>query len=162
MQDFHERLDQLLVTSKVTGKDLYFYTSKSPSTISHYRNGKSFPDKPFFQALYKLIPNANGDWLLFGRGEMFINENLVVPSEIKANNNVKNEDDQLFLNSELADVEQKNGHTSTKSGQQFAVKAGNNVVSQKELKALKKALEGLHKRLEVVEKPYPNSYRRVC
>jgi hypothetical protein len=158
MNNFHERLEFILTKCKVKNKDLYMRTGKSPSTITNYKAGKFFPDWQFFEVLNEFIPNINMNWLFKNVGEPLYNENLVEPS----NNNVKNEDDQLFLNSELADVEQKNGHTSTKSGQQFAVKAGNNVVSQKELKALKKALEGLHKRLEVVEKPYPNSYRRVC
>lgn len=70
----HHRLDYLLKERSITSKMLSDDTGKNPATISNYRTGITMPDSKFLISLKKFIPEYNSNWLLFGEGEPFYDQ----------------------------------------------------------------------------------------
>ena len=105
--EFHERLVFILTEAGISSRILYSNTEKSPTTISNYRTGKSFPDLDFFNLLKELIPNYNANWLIHNEGEPFLsdeetNENSNTFDEKKAEMQVQKND---MLHSKIAKIE---------------------------------------------------------
>lgn len=77
--EFGLRIKDLMESKKIaTQVDFAAVTGISFQTLSNYLSGKSQPKLDFLETV-SLRFNVNGDWLLTGRGKMFL-----APGEIKA------------------------------------------------------------------------------
>lgn len=67
--------------SGVKINDISLIIGKSQPAVSSYFSGRSYPSEDFFLAIEKLIPNANFNWLITGKGEPFLSESAISTSE---------------------------------------------------------------------------------
>ena len=51
------------------------YIGQSPATLSSIFNGRTRPTLNIVEAIKKKIPNINTDWLMFGSGDMYLQQN---------------------------------------------------------------------------------------
>lgn len=76
MEGFAQRLQKVLdhygITAYKLGKDIGY----SNAAIGNMLAGKSNPSFDFVAKLMGLYPVLNGNWLVIGRGEMFIDPNV--------------------------------------------------------------------------------------
>jgi hypothetical protein len=76
MEGFAQRLQKVLdhygITAYKLGKDIGY----SNAAIGNMLAGKSNPSFDFVAKLMELYPVLNGNWLVMGRGEMFIDPNV--------------------------------------------------------------------------------------
>ena len=57
------------------------YIGLAPATLSSIFNGRTRPTLNVVEALKKKIPNISIDWLMFGSGEMYLNQVVNPQSE---------------------------------------------------------------------------------
>lgn len=67
-----ERIRTLMVSRHMTQQDFASFLGLSPATLSSIFNGRTRPTLMTVSQLKEHFPELNTDWLLFGRGEMFL------------------------------------------------------------------------------------------
>ncbi len=76
MEGFANRLQKVLdhhgITAYKLGKDIDF----SNAAIGNMLAGKTNPSFEFLSRLMELFPMLNANWLVMGRGEMFIDDSI--------------------------------------------------------------------------------------
>lgn len=76
MENFASRLRKVLdhheITAYKLGKDIGY----SNAAIGNMLAGKSNPNFDFVVRLMELFPMLNGNWLVMGRGDMFVDPNI--------------------------------------------------------------------------------------
>jgi transcriptional regulator with XRE-family HTH domain len=76
MEGFAQRLQKVLdhhgITAYKLGKDIDF----SNAAIGNMLAGKTNPSFEFLSRLMELFPMLNANWLVMGRGEMFIDDSI--------------------------------------------------------------------------------------
>jgi len=95
MDNFGIRLQNFLqhyeITAYKLGKDIDF----SNAAIGNMLAGKTMPSFDFLSKLMELYPLVNANWLMMGRGEMFVDPN------IKPRNNKLHSPDLLESKNEI-------------------------------------------------------------
>ena len=95
MDNFGIRLQKFLqhyeITAYKLGKDIDF----SNAAIGNMLSGKTLPSFDFLSKLMELYPLVNANWLMMGRGEMFVDPN------IKPRNNKLHSPDLLESKNEI-------------------------------------------------------------
>ena len=95
MDNFGIRLQKFLqhyeITAYKLGKDIDF----SNAAIGNMLSGKTMPSFDFLSKLMELYPLVNANWLMMGRGEMFVDPN------IKPRNNKLHSPDLLESKNEI-------------------------------------------------------------
>ncbi|HEX8546716.1 MAG TPA: helix-turn-helix transcriptional regulator [Cytophagaceae bacterium] len=66
-----ERLEDLLKYLDINQKEFSKFTGVSENTLSNAKKGKNMPNLEFFNAIFRVVPNLNAQWLYMGVGEMF-------------------------------------------------------------------------------------------
>jgi transcriptional regulator with XRE-family HTH domain len=68
MNTFGERLRELLEIANFRPSQLAIKTGKAKQTVSSYLTDRTEPDLLFFEKLKEIIPEANLNWLITGKG----------------------------------------------------------------------------------------------
>lgn len=69
-----ERIRTLMTNAGLTQQDFALRLEISAASLSNIFNGKTNPTNTHVCAVHKAFPNVNINWLLFGEGEMFLDE----------------------------------------------------------------------------------------
>ncbi|WP_047452598.1 transcriptional regulator [Alistipes sp. ZOR0009] len=80
-ETFGERAKYLMRVSGVKIEDISLIIRKSQPAISSYLTGRTYPSEDFFLAIEQLIPNANFNWLIKGKGEPFLEGSAVLTTD---------------------------------------------------------------------------------
>lgn len=83
---FAERLKLLAKKLGLKQHNIYKDMGTSSARVSNVFNAVNNPSYEFLQSFLSAYPNVNANWLLTGKGEMLLDENLVKePDERKWN-----------------------------------------------------------------------------
>lgn len=69
-----ERIRMLMTNAGLTQQDFALRLEISAASLSNIFNGKTNPTNTHVCAVHKAFPNVNINWLLFGEGEMFLDD----------------------------------------------------------------------------------------
>ena len=69
-----ERIRTLMTNAGLTQQDFALRLEISAASLSNIFNGKTNPTNTHVCAVHKAFPNVNINWLLFGEGEMFLDD----------------------------------------------------------------------------------------
>ena len=67
-----DRIRQLMESQHMTQQNFSEYIGISSPTLSNLFNGRTQPTMKHVNAIKKRFPSINLDWLMFGRGSMFL------------------------------------------------------------------------------------------
>ena len=76
-----DRIRQVMESQHMTQQVFADYIGLAPATLSSIFNGRTRPTLNVVEALKKKIPNISIDWLMFGSGEMYLNQVVNPQSE---------------------------------------------------------------------------------
>ena len=69
-----DRIRQIMESQHMTQQVFADYIGQSPATLSSIFNGRTRPTLNIVEAIKKKIPNISTDWLMFGSGDMYLND----------------------------------------------------------------------------------------
>ena len=75
-----DRINTLLKAKNVTARQFAEEIGIQPSGMSHILSGRNNPSLEFIMKVMKRWPEININWLMFGKGEMYVNNNEVIHS----------------------------------------------------------------------------------
>lgn len=75
-----ERINLLLKAKNITARQFAEEIGIQPSGMSHILSGRNNPSLDFVMKVMKRWPEVNINWLMFGKGEMFVTPPLKVPA----------------------------------------------------------------------------------
>lgn len=78
-----ERINLLLKAKNITARQFADEIGVQPSGMSHILSGRNNPSLDFVMKVMKRWPEVNINWLMFGKGEMFVAPPLYAPLEQK-------------------------------------------------------------------------------
>lgn len=70
-----DRIFQIMKQEGLNQKDFAATTGISPATLSSIFNGRTSPTLNHAEALHRRFPKLNMSWLMFGEGDMYVQEN---------------------------------------------------------------------------------------
>lgn len=70
-----DRIKLLMEFEKMTQQDFANFIGISPGALSSIFSGRTKPTLNTVEAIHSKYPEINLDWLMFGKGEMFLNAN---------------------------------------------------------------------------------------
>ena len=70
-----ERIRQIMESMHMTQQVFAQFIGMSPASLSSIFNDRTKPTLNIVEAIKLKIPNINTDWLMFGHGTMFMNDN---------------------------------------------------------------------------------------
>ena len=73
--DMKDRIRQLMETKNMTQQAFATFTGLSTATVCGILNERTKPTLATVEAINNKFPNINLDWLMFGKGPMFLEEN---------------------------------------------------------------------------------------
>lgn len=76
-----DRIRQIMEAKQMTQQAFASYLDLSAATLSSIFSGRTKPTLSTVEALKKKIPNINIEWLMFGSGNMFIDDNESIDSQ---------------------------------------------------------------------------------
>ena len=79
-----DRIRQIMESQHMTQQVFADYIGLGAATLSNIFNDRTRPTLNVVEAIKKKIPNINTDWLMFGSGEMFLQENSPSPTPTDA------------------------------------------------------------------------------
>lgn len=69
-----DRIRKVMESQHMTQQEFADFIHLSPASLSSIFTGRTRPTVATVEAIKKSLPNVSTDWLLFGTGDMFINE----------------------------------------------------------------------------------------
>lgn len=69
-----DRIRQIMESQHMTQQVFADYIGQSPATLSSIFNGRTRPTLNIVEAIKKKIPNISTDWLMFGSGSMYLEQ----------------------------------------------------------------------------------------
>ena len=69
-----DRIQQLMRHEGMTQQEFATTLELSPSSLSSIFNGRTNPTNNHVLAIHKRFPNINVNWLMFGEGDMYVDE----------------------------------------------------------------------------------------
>jgi len=69
-----DRIRKLMESQNMTQQNFATFIGKSPATLSSIFNGRTRPTLDIIEAIKNAFPKLSTDWLLFGRGEMYVSD----------------------------------------------------------------------------------------
>lgn len=76
-----ERINTLLKAKNITARQFAEEIGIQPSGMSHILSGRNNPSLEFVMKVMKRWPEININWLMFGKGEMYVSQSNNVPIE---------------------------------------------------------------------------------
>ncbi|MBR1835241.1 MAG: helix-turn-helix transcriptional regulator [Bacteroidales bacterium] len=76
-----ERINTLLKAKNITARQFAEEIGIQPSGMSHILSGRNNPSLEFVMKVMKRWPEININWLMFGKGEMYVTQSSSVPME---------------------------------------------------------------------------------
>lgn len=73
--DMKDRIRQLMETKNMTQQAFATFTGLSTATVCGILNERTKPTLATVEAINNSFPNINLDWLMFGKGPMFLEDN---------------------------------------------------------------------------------------
>lgn len=111
-----ERINLLLKAKNITARQFAEEIGVQPSGMSHILSGRNNPSLDFVMKVMKRWPEVNINWLMFGKGEMFVAPPLNAPLVQKSDENEGDFQDQphteeydLFSQPQVLSVEEPEG-----------------------------------------------------
>ncbi len=81
-----DRIKQLMESLHMTQMNFAQYIGMSPASLSSIFNDRTKPTLNTVEAIKNKIPHINTEWLIFGKGGMYVNENENVEQSTSINN----------------------------------------------------------------------------
>lgn len=72
-----DRIMQIMRAENMTQQEFAQTLDISPASLSSIFTGRTNPTNNHVQAIHRCFPNINVNWLMFGEGEMYVDNNLV-------------------------------------------------------------------------------------
>ena len=69
-----DRIKKIMDAQHMTQQVFADFIGTTPATLSGIFNGRTRPTINIVEAIKKKIPDINTDWLLFGHGDMYLNQ----------------------------------------------------------------------------------------
>ena len=69
-----ERIRKVMENQQMTQQEFADFIHISPASLSSIFTGRTRPTLAIVEAIKNCLPNISTDWLLFGRGDMYINK----------------------------------------------------------------------------------------
>ncbi|MBR5657030.1 MAG: helix-turn-helix transcriptional regulator [Prevotella sp.] len=91
-----DRIRKIMESQHMTQQTFAQFIQMSPASLSSIFNGRTKPTLNIIEAIKQKIPALSTDWLLFGRGPMYVDE--VVQSDDTSFENVQGEPIDQMLN----------------------------------------------------------------
>lgn len=88
-----DRIRQLMEVQHMTQQSFAAFLGMSPAILSSIFNGRTKPTLNTVEAIKTKIPKINTDWLVFGKGDMYISDNPVNDTQ----NHQAESDDEVVL-----------------------------------------------------------------
>ena len=76
-----ERIAKIIKTEKISSSKFADSIGVQRSSISHILSGRNNPSLDFIQKILTVYDKIDSDWLLFGKGTMYKNENSTKSSQ---------------------------------------------------------------------------------
>ncbi len=71
-----DRIRQIMESQNMTQQVFAEFIGQSPATLSSIFNGRTRPTINIVEAIKRKIPNISTDWLMFGSGEMMVDDSF--------------------------------------------------------------------------------------
>jgi len=84
-----DRIRQIMESQHMTQQVFAQFIEMSPASLSSIFNGRTKPTLNVVEAIKKKIPDISTDWLMFGRGSMYVDSNSAVASPTEASREVR-------------------------------------------------------------------------
>ncbi len=127
-----DRIRQLMESQNMTQQSFAQALNMSPASLSSIFNDRTRPTLNHVEAIKNRFPNINVNWLLFGKGEMFVDANATsTPSSPSSNN-------QAEMTLDFSEGQSGPQQSYPASSYQQGVPSTPNYSSQKEIKNINK------------------------
>ena len=83
-----ERIEKILKFEQLTASKFADIIDVQRSNVSHILSGRNNPGLDFIQKILSKFTNINAEWLLLGKGEMYIKEEQI--SSLNQDYDIKN------------------------------------------------------------------------
>lgn len=127
-----DRIQQFLRSENKSSSKFAEEIGVQPSGVSHVLSGRNKPSLDFILKMLNTYPSVNTDWLLFGKGEMYSNEDTPLLFDDKSTghshqNEEKYREGNLFkgFDREFEGDRTKTGDEKIKTGEYPVSDAGN-------------------------------------
>lgn len=94
----NDRIQLILKTKNISASKFADEIGVQRSSISHIISGRNNPSLDFIQKIIKRFPDINSDWMIFGKGTMYKEQDLF--STVDYNKNEKSRNDVQISNSQ--------------------------------------------------------------
>ncbi|HNW99496.1 MAG TPA: helix-turn-helix transcriptional regulator [Bacteroidales bacterium] len=105
----NERIQLILKTKNISASKFADEIGVQRSSISHIISGRNNPSLDFIQKIIKRFPDINYDWLIFGKGSIYKEQDLFSDIDDK---NGKTKVNEQIINPESDIFTEINEHTS--------------------------------------------------
>ena len=112
-----DRIRQIMESQHMTQQVFADYIGQSPATLSSIFNGRTRPTLNIVEAIKKKIPNISTDWLMFGSGDMYLDD--LSGESTPPNLDHPGDGAQLFPQNLMLDFEASPAPTPQNSPSQF-------------------------------------------
>ncbi|MFP4025883.1 MAG: helix-turn-helix domain-containing protein [Thiohalospira sp.] len=85
-----ERILALLKDKQISATKLADLINVQRSSISHILSGRNKPSFDFIEKILVAYPDLNAQWLITGKGEMYIHQKSLFDQDFQSTNNDKN------------------------------------------------------------------------
>jgi len=97
--EIKDRILKFLTRQKLSSSKFADIIGVQRSSISHILSGRNKPSLDFLQKILSNFPTLNSDWLIVGKGEMFIDLN-----QAQINFDIKKENPQTAFTSPIIEI----------------------------------------------------------
>lgn len=85
-----DRIRQIIESKHMTQQVFAQFIEMSPASLSSIFNDRTKPTLNIVEAIKKKIPDINTDWLMFGSGEMYMDDSNRTPASSDPSRRVEN------------------------------------------------------------------------